>query len=1309
MKTDHKRIHLVTLGLIAMLAMVAGGQIEDPELASHPSPADGQTVSSGHIRLSWRPGEGAATHDVYLGTSIQDVSTADIRNSLGTLISLNQEGNSLDVEGLIQAGQTYYWRVDEVTAAPDYVVSRGVVWSFTNDDLDDLTQKIGNIVATASSSHSDDMGPENTINGSGLDEFDQHDTRPTDMWLSGMGDPTPSIQYEFDQAYAVQEMWVWNSNQLIEPFIGLGAKEVVIEHSLDGSAWTVLEGINQVNQAPGSPAYTANTIVDFAGATARFVRITVHAGYGMLPQYGLSEVRFYAIPTQVPDDEPDDLPQELRNILATASSSQSDNMGPENTVNGIGLDAEDQHTTEGTKMWLSGIGDAQPWIQYEFDQTYALQEMWVWNSNQLIEKFVGLGAKDVVIEYSPDSTEWTVLEGANLFNQAPGSRDYTANTMVDFGGAMARFVRITIHTGYGLIPQYGLSEVRFYGIPTAAPGNDLTQVLSNILATASGSQADKMGPEKTIDGSGLDELDQHDTLATRMWLSAAGDDPAWIQYEFDQAYALHEMWVWNSNQLIERFIGLGAKDVSIETSVDGENWTVLENVPEFAQAPGSASYTANTIVGFGGIPAKYVRLWIHDGWGMMPQYGLSEVRFIALRPLCGGFVLDDFEAYDDNCNRIFFAWQDGLGHNGGTDIEDCEVPSSNGNGGGSIVGHDIQPFTEQVIVNSGKQSMPISYDNSFGTSEVKLALDRQNWKESGIETLSLAFYGAADNTGELFIRINDMEIAYDGDPAHIALAQWQTWEIDLGSTIDELTNVAGLTIGVNGDKAKGSLYIDDISLAGSACDTAPPDPNDSLDDLTALRTQALRSTIEEKEDGTVRGYRHTYGVNSYAVTDIGQLRLAFTDLPYSGESWGTVDLKDDSLRANTGRGSTGTGERRFEHINIDGGELYRFAGIEFTIMSGTFHFQEHAIDVLGTPKLIVFDDARNIVLIEELPIELGVEGYDPSAHPDDELDDLHDLRTQALQSTIEEKEDGTVRGRRATYGVNSYGITDIGMLRLAFANLPFSGHSGGTVTLKDDSQRAGGGSGSTGTGNRSFVHIDIDGGELYRFGGIEFTIVNGVFHYQEHAIDAIGTPKLIVFDDARDIVLIEELPAELGAKGPDTPAGPDLDDLAQELGNILATASSSHSDDMGPENTINGSGLDDELHQHSTRATDMWLSSTGDPTPWIQYELDQAYALGEMWVWNSNQLIEPFVGMGAKDVTIEYSLDGTEWTVLEGANLFNQATGSPTYTANTIVDFAGAAAKFVRITVNAGYGMLPQYGLSEVQFFAHQPATGRGR
>jgi hypothetical protein len=93
-------------------------------------------------------------------------------------------------------------------------------------------------------------------------------------------------------------------------------------------------------------------------------------------------------------------------------------------------------------------------------------------------------------------------------------------------------------------------------------------------------------------------------------------------------YTLHELWVWNSNQLIEPFIGFGAKTVKVEYSIDGTAWTALEGVPEFARAPGQAGYAHNTVVSFGGVSARYVRLTIEANWGgVSPSTGLSEVRF----------------------------------------------------------------------------------------------------------------------------------------------------------------------------------------------------------------------------------------------------------------------------------------------------------------------------------------------------------------------------------------------------------------------------------------------------------------------------------------------------------------------------------------------------------------------------------------------------------------------------------------------------------------------------------------------------------
>jgi len=111
-----------------------------------------------------------------------------------------------------------------------------------------------------------------------------------------------------------------------------------------------------------------------------------------------------------------------------------------------------------------------------------------------------------------------------------------------------------------------------------------------------------------------------------MWVSL-GTPPNWIQYQFDKIHTLHELWVWNSNQMAEPFMGFGAKTVKIEYSADGTTWTSWANVPEFARAPGKPDYVHNTTVSFGGVSAKLVKLTIEKNWGVAPQTGLSEVRF----------------------------------------------------------------------------------------------------------------------------------------------------------------------------------------------------------------------------------------------------------------------------------------------------------------------------------------------------------------------------------------------------------------------------------------------------------------------------------------------------------------------------------------------------------------------------------------------------------------------------------------------------------------------------------------------------------
>ncbi|MFQ6034679.1 MAG: hypothetical protein ACE5NM_02385, partial [Sedimentisphaerales bacterium] len=57
--------------------------------------------------------------------------------------------------------------------------------------------------------------------------------------------------------------------------------------------------------------------------------------------------------------------------------------------------------------------------------------------------------------------------------------------------------------------------------------------IENITATASSQFNVDSGPEKTIDGSGLDDNDLHSTEEAAIWVSSmTGPQPTWIQYEF---------------------------------------------------------------------------------------------------------------------------------------------------------------------------------------------------------------------------------------------------------------------------------------------------------------------------------------------------------------------------------------------------------------------------------------------------------------------------------------------------------------------------------------------------------------------------------------------------------------------------------------------------------------------------------------------------------------------------------------------------------------------------------------------------------
>jgi len=173
-------------------------------------------------------------------------------------------------------------------------------------------------------------------------------------------------------------------------------------------------------------------------------------------------------------------------------------------------------------------------------------------------------------------------------------------------------------------------------------------------------------------------------------------------------------------------------------------------------------------------------------------------------------IVEDFESYNDiptgqpGSNLIYETWVDGF-----------EIATN-----GSTIGYTVvfQPTMETATVHGGNQSAPMEYNNiGAALSEVTRTLAPQNWTDNSIQTLSLWFYGDPANVpGQLYVKINGVQVDYDGDSANLGQALWQVWNIDLTSVSANLQSVTSLAIGVQGFGATGTLLLDDIGLYRSA-------------------------------------------------------------------------------------------------------------------------------------------------------------------------------------------------------------------------------------------------------------------------------------------------------------------------------------------------------------------------------------------------------------------------------------------------------------------------------------------------------------
>ena len=232
-------------------------------------------------------------------------------------------------------------------------------------------------------------------------------------------------------------------------------------------------------------------------------------------------------------------------------------------------------------------------------------------------------------------------------------------------------------------------------------------------------------------------------------------------------------------------------------------------------------------------------------------------------------IVDDMELYNDinedepGSNRIYMSWVDGF-----------DNPAING----SVVGYANPPFAEQTIVHSGKQSMPMSYDNTVGKSEATLTLTYpRDWTEKGVDTLTIWFRGEPSNAAEtLYVALNESTVVNHDNPNAALIDNWTQWNIDLQAFTDlgvNLDNVNSITLGFGNRTnpvagGSGMMYFDDIRLYAPEPEPIPTEVHVDLRDAgSQVEIEEGQILVVTLESNPTTGYSWELAENQETILE----------------------------------------------------------------------------------------------------------------------------------------------------------------------------------------------------------------------------------------------------------------------------------------------------------------------------------------------------------------------------------------------------------------------------------------------------------
>ncbi len=345
-------------------------------LASDPHPANRQTDVQTEPALSWKPGKYAVTHDVYVGTSFIDVNDV---NTVNLASYPNVTHQSVDENifepGVLELGQTYYWRIDEVNNLNPDSPWAGYVWSFTT----------GNFLVV------DDFESYND-----LEPADPNSNRIFSAWIDGYDVPTNGSIVGYENPPFAEQTIVHSGGQSMPFSYDNDMKYSEAQRAIGGSErdWT-REGIKELSLwFRGYPAYSGGFLegsvgtytITGSGADIWDTSDEFHYAYKMLTGPGSIIARVVSIGNTDPWAKAGVM---IRETLEPGSKHAFAYITPSN-----GVASQGRVSTGGDSFSTNQAGIAAPhWVKLERD-------------------FGG----NFTVSHSADGSTWVPVENATKAN-----------------------------------------------------------------------------------------------------------------------------------------------------------------------------------------------------------------------------------------------------------------------------------------------------------------------------------------------------------------------------------------------------------------------------------------------------------------------------------------------------------------------------------------------------------------------------------------------------------------------------------------------------------------------------------------------------------------------------------------------------------------------------------------------------------------------------------------------------------------------------------------------------------------------------